>query len=104
MNEQIRFVADESQTNDSLLIADMVSLQVAFYSGRFASAIRFCESMRGRFSADRHRTPVNLYSTGFEVVAMVHQAIALRISGKSYEALELVELAERTARALDHSY
>ncbi len=104
IHEQIRIVADESQTNDSLLIGDMVSLQVAFYSGRFGDAIRYCESMRGRFSADRHRALVNLYSTDLEVVAMVHQSIALWITGEPDEALELVEQAERTARALNHSY
>jgi class 3 adenylate cyclase/predicted ATPase len=104
MSEQIRIVAEESENRDSLLIGDMVSLQRAFYSGQFGDAIQYSRSMRERFSPDDHRSLVNLYSTDLELVAMVHQSIALWVTGAPDEALELVELTERTARTLNHSY
>ncbi len=104
LSDHIRIVAGQDGSGGSMLIADMISLQVAFYSGQFDSSIAYCNTTRELFRPDKHRALVDLYSTDLEVVAMVHQAIALYAVGHTSEALELRQLAEQKGRSIDHPY
>ncbi len=102
--DHLRAAADRQDDQNSRLIADMIALQVAFYSGQFDDAIRYCEAVDSGFGAADHRSLTNLYTIDLRLVSAVHRSIANWIQGSSDEAAALAVDAERIARSIDHPY
>ena len=103
-SERIQTRADRDSTAESLLVADMIGLQVGLYAGRFSQSQTRCKSFRQRYDAERHRPLTDLYSTDVELVCDVHEAIVLWILGQPDRATDLARHAERLAAAREHPY
>lgn len=88
----------------SLLVAEMVSIQVSFYAGRFGDALAHCAGLALHFDAPTHRPLVSFYTIDLELVAKVHQAIAEWILGRPGQAAALSQEADDLARSIGHLY
>jgi class 3 adenylate cyclase/predicted ATPase len=102
--DRVRAAAEGHRDTNSRLVADMISVQVSFYTGRFDDAVRHCSAVTAGFSAAEHRSLINLYTIDLELVSTVHHAIACWMLGRPSEALALTMQAERLARSIEHPY
>lgn len=101
---QIQARADRSQSDESLLVADMIGLQVHLYAGNVRESLRRCARFRARYDAARYRSLTDLYSTDLELVCVVHEAIGLWITGDTHGAIETAQQARALAEAGQHPY
>jgi class 3 adenylate cyclase/predicted ATPase len=101
---RIRQAADHHQDETSRLVANMVSLQARFYTGRFQEAHTYCERTESVFRAAVHRPLINLYTIDLQLVSLVHRSILCWITGRFDEALVVAAEAEALARSLQHPY
>ena len=101
---QIQSRADRDGSDESLLVADMIGLQVHLYAGNVRESLRRCACFRERYDADRHRPLTDLYSTDLELVCVVHEAIGLWITGESDRAGDLAQYARALATTRHHPY
>lgn len=101
---RIRQAADHHQDETSRLVANMVSLQARFYTGRFQEAYTYCERTESVFRAAVHRPLINLYTIDLQLVSMVHRSILNWIMGRFDKALVVAAEAEALARSLQHPY
>ena len=97
-------LAARSSDPDTALIADMVSLQACFYTGRFAESLDYCESFLGAYAPDRHRSLADTYSADLELVCLVHQAIGSFIVGRADRAAEISARIVALVDDIDHPY
>ena len=102
--ERICEAAERHGDRSSRLIASMVSVQTAFYTGRFDEAAGHCAAVTRNFSPQNDRSLIMFYTIDLELVSIVHNALASWLVGRSGEALALAMRAERLAREIDHSY
>jgi class 3 adenylate cyclase/tetratricopeptide (TPR) repeat protein len=102
--ERIRDLAGSTSDRDTALIADMVSLQSCFYTGRFSESLRYCESFLDEYEPGRHRALADTYSADLELVCLVHQAIASFIVGRADHAAEISDRIVRLVDEVDHPY
>jgi class 3 adenylate cyclase/predicted ATPase len=103
-SDRIRQVADQHDDETSRLVASMVSIQAAFYAGRFQEAYTHCESTERIFRPALHRPLINLYTTDLQLVSLVHRSVLYWITGRADEALVVAAEAEALARSLQHPY
>ncbi len=101
---QIQARADRDGTDESLLVADMIGLQVHLYAGNVRESLRRCARFRQRYNAERHRPLTDLYSTDLELVCVVHEAIGLWIIGETARAGDTVRYARALATTGQHPY
>ena len=101
---RIEELADSARDPDAALIADMVGVQTAFYTGRFSESVDRGESFLRAYAADRHRSLADPYSTDLELACVVHQAIATWILGQPGRAADLARRTEDLLGELDHPY
>ncbi len=104
VSERIQEVAVRGVDPDSKLVADMVSLQVLLYGGRFQESDRHCEAFRRAFDPLRHRWLSDLYSTDLELIYFVHRAIGLWITGNTEASHELRRRAEALVEDLAYPF
>jgi class 3 adenylate cyclase/predicted ATPase len=102
--ERIRDLAASASDPDAGLIADMVSLQSCFYTGRFSESLTYCQSFLDGYAPDRHRELADTYSADLELVCLVHQAIASFIVGRAEQAAAISERIVALADEVDHPY
>ena len=103
-SKRIRALAASSSDRDATLIADMVSLQACFYTGRFAESLEHCASFLDGYAPGRHRALADTYSTDLELVCLVHQAIASFIVGRADRSAEISERIVVLVDEIDHPY
>lgn len=103
-SDRIRQVAGRHGDDTSRLVANMVSMQTAFYTGRFREAFSHCEATESVFRPALHRPLINLYTIDLQLVSLVHRSILYWIIGRFDEALAVAAKAEALARALQHPY
>ena len=101
---RIRELAATSSDPDAALIADMVSLQAHFYTGRFAECLDYSASFLAAYAPERHRALADTYSADLELVCLVHRAIASFIVGRADEAAEISERIVELVDEIDHPY
>jgi predicted ATPase len=101
---RIRTRAERDGSVESLLVADMIGLQVSMYAGRFAASLQHCESFERRYDAGRHRRLIDQYSIDLELVLYVHESITRWILGQPDRAVALSRRADALAAELGHPY
>jgi class 3 adenylate cyclase/tetratricopeptide (TPR) repeat protein len=101
---RIRELAASSSGPDAALIADMVSLQSCFYTGRFRASFAYCEAFLGAYKPERHRELADTYSNDLELVCLVHEAIGSFIVGRADQAAAISDRIVAVADELDHPY
>lgn len=101
--DRLRAVARRHGDEVSTLIADMVSLQVAFYTGNFHECLAFCRTVEATFRPE-HRALISLYTIDIELVTLVHRSLARWILGDAQASLAAGGEAESRARRLAHPY
>ncbi len=101
---QIQARAERDQSDESLLVADMIGLQVHLYAGNVRESLLRCERFRQRYDAERYRSLTDLYSTDLELVCLVHEAIGLWITGQTSRAIATAQQARALATAGQHPY
>lgn len=101
---QIQARADRDGSDESLLVADMIGLQVHLYAGNVRESLRRCTAFRARYDSDRHRPLTELYSTDLALVCAVHEAIGLWITGDRTAAAATARQARALATAGQHPY
>jgi class 3 adenylate cyclase/predicted ATPase len=102
--ERIRELAGSTSDPDAALIADMVSFQSCFYTGRFGESLAFCDSFLDGYAPDRHRELADTYSTDLELVCLVHQAIGSFIVGRADRAADISDRMVALVDEIDHPY
>ena len=102
--ERIRDLAGSTSDPDAALIADMVSLQSCFSTGRFPESLAYCESFLDAYAPERHRELADTYSNDLELVCLVHQAIANYIVGRADRAVDISDRIVSLVDEIDHPY
>lgn len=102
--KRIQTLADEEGSLDAALLADMMTLQVDLYGGRFADSCRRSESFLASYDPERHRRLTDVYSTDLELVCLVHYSISSWILGDAERAERLARAAEDLGNRLEHPY
>jgi class 3 adenylate cyclase/predicted ATPase len=103
-SERIQTRAHRDDAVESLLIADMIALQVSLYAGRFPSSVQHCNAFKRRYDAERHRQLTDQYSIDLEVVSDVHESIVHWILGHPDRAVATARRAHALATELGHPY
>jgi class 3 adenylate cyclase len=102
--ERIRQLAGSTADPDAALIADMVSFQSCFYTGRFPESLAYCESFLDGYAPDRHRELADTYSTDLELVCLVHQSIGSFVVGRADHAASISDRIVALVDEVDHPY
>jgi class 3 adenylate cyclase/predicted ATPase len=103
-SKRIRELAASTSDPDATLIADMVSLQACFYTGRFAESLEYCASFLEGYLPDRHRALADTYSADLELVCLVHQAIASFAVGRPDRTARISERIVTLVDEIGHPY
>ncbi|WP_353266510.1 adenylate/guanylate cyclase domain-containing protein [Gemmatimonas sp.] len=101
---QIQERAERDGTDASLLVADMIGLQVHLYAGDPQRSRAHCRRFRERYDAARFGSLTELYSTDLELVCVVHEALACWITGDTDDALTHARHARALSVASGHPY
>jgi predicted ATPase len=104
VRDRTRTLADAQQEARPRLIVDMMSLQIAFYSGRFEEAAHYCVATDTGFAAADGESLTGLYTMDLRLVSIVHRALASCICGAVDDARTQLKEAERLARAVGHPH
>ncbi len=103
-SERIHTRAHRDASVESLIIADMIGLQVSMYAGRFSAALQHCEAFERGYDAQRHRRLTDQYSIDLGIVRDVHESIVRWILGQPVQAVALARRAQLLAAELRHPY
>jgi class 3 adenylate cyclase/predicted ATPase len=101
---QIQERAERDGSDASLLVADMIGLQVHLYAGDPRRSREHCRRFRARYDAARFGSLTELYSTDLELVCVVHEALACWIIGDTDEALAHASRARALSLESGHPY
>jgi len=102
--ERVRELAGSTSDPDAALIADMVSLQSCFYTGRVPESLAYCASFLDAYVPERHRELADTYSTDLELVCLAHQAIGSFIVGRADRAADISDRIVGLVDEIDHPY
>jgi hypothetical protein len=101
LGKRIRATAERYGDPFSLLVADAITAQGAFYSGNPEDA---AEPLDTAFPGGPDSEMLALYPIGFSVNSLVRAALACWTLGRHRRAAELVAQAETEARSLKHDF
>lgn len=101
---RIRQVAERGGEETSLLIADMIALQAHFYSGQLKETETVSASFLGRYRSEDRQALTDAYSTDLQLVALIHQSIALWIAGETERSEKCVCEIEQLLAEINHQH
>ena len=103
-SERIQMRAQRDSSVESLVVADMIGLQVSMYAGGFPAALAHGEAFERHYDTQQHRRLTDQYSIDLGLVRDVHESIVRWILGQPEQALALAGRAQRVAAELKHPY
>ena len=104
IGERLMVLADSTGTRRAQLVAHMLGVQLAMYSGRFDQVDRHWVIAEQRYSEAEDRALVGHYSTDLRLTVRLHGAHVLWIMGLPDQAARLCEEKDGIARSLAHPY
>jgi predicted ATPase len=104
IGERLMVLADAIGTRRAQLVAHMLEVQLAMYSGRFDQVDRHWATTERLYSETEDRALIGHYSTDLRLTVRLHGAHVLWIMGLPDQAVRLCVEKDGIARSLAHPY